>query len=98
MDLRKASLDDKVKVCSTYYKWGFAFLPWLWIINAFWFGPEAFKTGADPRIRKYVTYSAVGGATWCVAIAIWASWFQANRVELGEFGDDFSANYPKGAA
>ena len=30
MDIRKASLDDKVKVCSTYYKWGFAFLPWLW--------------------------------------------------------------------
>ena len=33
MDLRKASLDDKVKVCSTYYKWGFAFLPWLWCVS-----------------------------------------------------------------
>jgi len=28
------------------------------IINAFWFGPEAFKTGADPRIRKCERSSA----------------------------------------
>eukprot|EP00040_Diaphanoeca_grandis_P002833 m.22836 g.22836 ORF g.22836 m.22836 type:complete len:99 (-) comp13970_c0_seq1:235-531(-) len=98
MDLKKATPDEKYHVCKRYYIGGMFCLPWLWLINAVWFGKEAFKTEADPRIRKMVVFSGIGALIYIIAIAAWASYFQSHRVEMGALGDSLSANIPKGSA
>mmetsp|Transcript_31052 Transcript_31052/g.81313 ORF Transcript_31052/g.81313 Transcript_31052/m.81313 type:complete len:99 (-) Transcript_31052:429-725(-) len=96
MNLAKASDDEKLNICKKYYIGGWFFLPWLWLINFFWFMPYALKDGADPKLRKMTVISGIGATVWIIIMAVWVSQYQQNRVKWGETGDDLTANYPKG--
>eukprot|EP00041_Stephanoeca_diplocostata_P005275 m.59242 g.59242 ORF g.59242 m.59242 type:complete len:99 (+) comp15676_c0_seq1:128-424(+) len=96
MKLAKLTDEERVNISKKYYIGGFFLLPWLWIINTFWFFPFAVKSGADPKLRKMVVYSAIGSIIWVIIIAVWVSQYQQNRVAWGETGDKLTANYPKG--
>jgi presenilin enhancer 2 len=87
---------------------GFAFLPFLWIVNVLWFFKYAF--GADENfqdinsidtikkeIRKYVIFSAIGGIVFIVLLSSWNIYFQSNRATL-PWGDDLSFILPIGRA
>lgn len=78
---------------------GFAFLPFLWLVNAIWFFREAFlKPHYDEQstIRKYVIRSAIGATVWIAGILTWAIFFQVNRASWGETADRISFIIPQG--
>ena len=63
MNLERVSNEEKLNLCRKYYLGGFAFLPFLWLVNIFWFFREAFLAPAyteQSQIKGYVWRSAVG--------------------------------------
>uniref|UniRef100_A0A2K5E4T6 Gamma-secretase subunit PEN-2 n=1 Tax=Aotus nancymaae TaxID=37293 RepID=A0A2K5E4T6_AOTNA len=46
MNLERVSNEEKLNLCRKYYLGGFAFLPFLWLVNIFWFFREAFLVPA----------------------------------------------------
>ncbi|XP_049839877.1 gamma-secretase subunit pen-2 isoform X1 [Schistocerca gregaria] len=78
---------------------GFAFLPFLWCINAIWFFPEAFKRPEyeeQKPIKKYVILSAIGAIIWTIILVSWIVMFQTHRAEWGATADYMSFIIPTG--
>jgi len=97
MDLSKATNERKLVICRKYYLAGFALLPFLWMVNAFWFFKYAFKAPDFPeqkKIRSYVIQSMVGSFVWLVVLIVWISIFQLNRASWGKIGDQISFIIP----
>nr|ACI69413.1 Gamma-secretase subunit PEN-2 [Salmo salar] len=42
MNLERLPNEEKLTLCRKYYLGGFAFLPFLWLVNVVWFFKEAF--------------------------------------------------------
>lgn len=45
------SEDESLSHARRFYKFGFAFLPWLWAVNCFYFWPVLRHSSSFPRIR-----------------------------------------------
>uniref|UniRef100_A0A452F5K3 Gamma-secretase subunit PEN-2 n=1 Tax=Capra hircus TaxID=9925 RepID=A0A452F5K3_CAPHI len=58
MNLERVSNEEKLNLCRKYYLGGFAFLPFLWLVNIFWFFREAFIVPA------YTEQSQIKGCEW----------------------------------
>ncbi|XP_065346090.1 gamma-secretase subunit pen-2 [Cloeon dipterum] len=99
MDLGKLKDDQKLDLCKWYFRGGFAFLPFLWAINAVWFFWEAFRRNPfeeQKLIRRYVILSAIGAVIWAAGLTTWIIIFQTKRAEWGEFADSISFMIPQG--
>ena len=101
MDLSnpKVTNQDKLDLCRKYFFIGFAFLPFLWAVNAVWFAKEAFNRPPYPeqtQIKRFVIFSGIGSLTWLIALIAWMCVFISKRAEWGEFGDRLSFNIPTG--
>ncbi|XP_076278699.1 presenilin enhancer, gamma-secretase subunit [Lasioglossum baleicum] len=99
MDLSKISNDKKLYLCKWYFRAGFAFLPFLWAINAIWFATEAFTAPhyeEQKQIKRYVIFSAIGAAIWTAVLLAWVITFQTQRTAWGEFADSISYIIPTG--
>ncbi|KAG1951978.1 gamma-secretase subunit PEN-2 [Pimephales promelas] len=60
MNLERIPNEEKLQLCRRYYLGGFAFLPFLWLVNVMWFFKEAFLKPAyteQPQLKscEYVT-------------------------------------------
>uniref|UniRef100_A0A671R7E9 Gamma-secretase subunit PEN-2 n=1 Tax=Sinocyclocheilus anshuiensis TaxID=1608454 RepID=A0A671R7E9_9TELE len=87
-----------VLICSSG---GFAFLPFLWLVNVLWFFKEAFLNPAyteQPQIKSYVKKSAMGLILWVAVLTTWITIFQHFRARWGEVGDYLSFTIPLGTA
>ena len=104
MDLSSAKVSDtdKLQLCRKYFYLGFAFLPFLWAINAVWFFKEAFVRKPEfpeqAEIKRMVIMSGIGSVICLTALICWMSVFIHNRAEWGELGDRLSFNIPTGSA
>ncbi|KAJ9595729.1 hypothetical protein L9F63_013092 [Diploptera punctata] len=99
MDLSKMKNDRKLFLCRWYYRAGFAFLPFLWCVNAIWFFGEAFRKPhfeEQKEIKKYVIMSGIGAIIWTAGLTAWITIFQLNRAAWGEAGDQISFMIPTG--
>ncbi|KAK2175747.1 hypothetical protein NP493_711g03013 [Ridgeia piscesae] len=99
MDLTRTNNKTKLAMCRKYYFGGFAFLPFLWCINAIWFFKEAFTMPPYPqqaKIKQYVIRSAIGAVLWLAVIIAWIVIFQVNRAAWGATADSMSFIIPKG--
>ncbi|XP_078050587.1 presenilin enhancer, gamma-secretase subunit [Augochlora pura] len=99
MNLSKISNDEKLHLCKWYFRAGFAFLPFLWIVNAIWFAQEAFTVPhyeEQKQIKRYVIFSAIGATIWTTALLAWIIVFQTQRSEWGAFADSISYIIPTG--
>jgi len=99
MNLSKQKNERKLFLAKRYFYAGFAFLPFVWAINAVWFYKEAFMTppyAEQQDIKKYVIRSGLGAILWAAALIAWNIVFQTNRVAWGETGDDLSFVIPQG--
>ena len=61
VNLKKLSDKDKLDLCRKYYLAGFFFLPFMWIVNFFWFFSNAFKRSsfAEQAQMKKCKYSNI---------------------------------------
>jgi len=104
MDLSSAKVSDaeKLGLCRRYFQLGFAFLPFLWAINAVWFFKEAFirkpEFEEQKEMKRLVIMSAIGSLICLTALVSWMVVFTNNRSEWGELGDRLSFNIPTGTA
>lgn len=99
MDLQKVPNDEKLKLCRNYFYFGFAFLPFLWLVNTVWFVRDAFfkdEFEEQKELRKYVIRSGIGTCLWTIGIVTWISIYQLNRADWGELGDKLSFLIPLG--
>ncbi|TSN03401.1 Gamma-secretase subunit PEN-2 [Bagarius yarrelli] len=87
MNLERVSNEEKLNLCRKYYLGGFAFLPFLWLVNVVWFFKEAFVKPAyteQPQIKIYVKRSALGLILWVAVLTTWITIFQHFRAQWGE--------------
>ena len=104
MDLSRARISDadKLGLCKKYFFLGFAFLPFLWGINAIWFFNEAFVRKPEfpeqKSMKKYVVISGTLSTICLAALITWMAIFTNYRSQWGEIGDYLSFNIPTGAA
>lgn len=104
MDLSSAKVsdDEKLGLCRRYFYLGFAFLPFLWAINAVWFFQEAFVRKPEfpqqKELKRLVIMSGIGSIICLAALITWMSVFTNLRAEWGELGDRLSFNIPTGSA
>lgn len=101
MDLKRVKDEDKLFLCRTYYRGGFAFLPFLWFINFLWFFREAFRREEfeqQKQIRTYVIRSLIGSLVWFSLMITWVVVFQLKRAEWGATADYMSFIIPIGKA
>lgn len=99
MNLERVSNEEKLNLCRKYYLGGFAFLPFLWLVNIFWFFREAFLAPAyteQSQIKGYVWRSAVGFLFWVIVLTTWITIFQIYRPRWGALGDYLSFTIPLG--
>ncbi|KAF6078084.1 hypothetical protein HJG60_009011 [Phyllostomus discolor] len=99
MNLERVSNEEKLNLCRKYYLGGFAFLPFLWLVNIFWFFREAFLVPAyteQSQIKGYVWRSAVGFLFWVIILTTWITIFQIYRSRWGALGDYLSFTIPLG--
>ncbi|ELV09375.1 Protein lin-37 like protein [Tupaia chinensis] len=97
MNLERVSNEEKLNLCRKYYLGGFAFLPFLWLVNIFWFFREAFLVPAyteQSQIKGYVWRSAVGFLFWVIVLTTWITIFQIYRPRWGALGDYLSFTIP----
>ncbi|KAI9591433.1 gamma-secretase aspartyl protease complex, presenilin enhancer-2 subunit [Syncephalis fuscata] len=77
---------------------GLPFLPFLWIIAAFWLYPSVKKRGTQlPQLRRYHTYCMIGAAFWLIATTVWFAIFINRRADWGATGDRWTVVLIKGA-
>jgi len=99
MDIDRMKADAKLILSRKYYYAGFAFLPFLWAINAVWFFNDAFRKPPfeeQIQLRKYVVRSSIGALVWVGICVTWTCIFQNNRSSWGELGDQLSFVIPRG--
>lgn len=99
MNLERLPNEEKLSLCRKYYLGGFAFLPFLWLVNVVWFFREAFVKPAyteQLQIKTYVKRSAFGLLLWVAVLTTWITIFQHFRAEWGEVGDYLSFTIPLG--
>lgn len=99
MNLERLPNEEKLSLCRKYYLGGFAFLPFLWLVNVVWFFREAFVKPAyteQLQIKTYVKRSALGLLLWVAVLTTWITIFQHFRAEWGEVGDYLSFTIPLG--
>jgi len=99
MDLSKVKDDVKRNLCRRYFFFGFAFLPFLWAVNAVWFYKEGFKRAPFPEqrdIKKYTVLSGLGAVIWIIGLTTWICIYQTHRAAWGQGGDDISFVLPHG--
>uniref|UniRef100_A0A8C1I947 Gamma-secretase subunit PEN-2 n=4 Tax=Cyprinus carpio TaxID=7962 RepID=A0A8C1I947_CYPCA len=101
MNLERIPNEEKLSLCRRYYLGGFAFLPFLWLVNVLWFFREAFLKPTyteQLQIKSYVKKSALGLIVWVAVLTTWITIFQHFRAQWGEVGDYLSFTIPLGTA
>lgn len=99
MDLSRVKDEDKLNLCRKYYIGGFAFLPFLWFVNAVWFFNEAFRKPPyeqQKMVKTYVIRSMIGTVLWVGVVVAWVTVFQLNRASWGATADYLSFIIPAG--
>lgn len=84
----------------SHSKGGFAFLPFLWLLNFCWFYKIAYRSEAfteQKAIKRYINMSGIGVIVWAVILISWNIYFQLNRA-TAEWGDALSFVLPAGYA
>eukprot|EP00127_Corallochytrium_limacisporum_P004712 Clim_evm66s172 gene=Clim_evmTU66s172 len=88
----------KLKWARVYWICGFFFLPWVWLVNVYWFYREAFfkPSPNQAKFKFYVTFSLAGALVYLAGFITWIVIYQKNWASWGVTGEDISMNIPQG--
>ncbi|KAL0081385.1 gamma-secretase aspartyl protease complex, presenilin enhancer-2 subunit [Phycomyces blakesleeanus] len=94
--LDKMSNDELITISKKMFYGGFAFLPFLWLVNVMYFFTMCRKSTAPPALRKYVLMSLAGCILSFIALTTWYAVFVNKRVQWGQSADTITVVIPKG--
>ncbi|XP_005874367.1 PREDICTED: uncharacterized protein LOC102252620 [Myotis brandtii] len=95
--MQRTSNQPKLNLCQKYCLGGFAFLPFPWLVNIFWFFREAFLVPAyteQSQTKGYVRHLAVDFLFWGTVLHTWITIFQIYQSHWSIFGDYLSLTIP----
>ena len=84
MNLDKQSVEERLKLTRIYFIIGLFCLPFVWLINCFWFYDDSFghRKSSDlstlNKFKSYFYYSLAGVIVWAVGLISWVGYFQYN--------------------
>ncbi|ORX92856.1 hypothetical protein K493DRAFT_316337 [Basidiobolus meristosporus CBS 931.73] len=94
--LDKLKNHEIVSISRKMFYGGFAFLPWLWLVNFIYFRPAINRADMNPVLRKYVYGSLVGASVWLAILVAWLSVFLIHRDSWNQLGEKLTVVIPKG--
>lgn len=89
---------EQIRVSRLMYLGGFAFLPWLWLVNAFFFRHALSRKSAHrahPEVVSHARKSLLGALLGFGVLFIWMTLYLLERVKWGSFARSISLNYPE---
>ncbi|RUS22959.1 gamma-secretase aspartyl protease complex, presenilin enhancer-2 subunit [Endogone sp. FLAS-F59071] len=75
---------------------GFAFLPFLWLVNFIYLWPATKRDNAPKELKKYLYMSLIGSIVWFVILSTWFGLFVNMRIAWGAAADMITVVIPKG--
>ncbi|KAI9342168.1 gamma-secretase aspartyl protease complex, presenilin enhancer-2 subunit [Pilaira anomala] len=94
--LEKMSSEEHVSISKKMFYGGFAFLPFLWLVNFLYFFKTSKQPNAPPALKKYIYFSLTGCLVWFVILTSWYSLFINKRIAWGQAADRITVVIPKG--
>jgi presenilin enhancer 2 len=88
--MEKRTEEEQLDIARKYFYIGFAFLPFLWLVNFIQLYP-LIKTGV-PEIKKIAYSSLAGSIIYAVAFFAWLAVFLTQRVAWDEVADIISGS------
>eukprot|EP00300_Choanocystis_sp_HF-7_P040066 c6481_g1_i1.p2 GENE.c6481_g1_i1~~c6481_g1_i1.p2 ORF type:complete len:100 (+),score=16.57 c6481_g1_i1:55-354(+) len=88
--------EQRVSTAKKYCIASFFLLPWLAIVNFWFFWRDVLQAGGDARIKKFVLIGLAGAVVEIVVILSWMSVYLTHWTRWGATGDDLSVNIPFG--
>mmetsp|Transcript_4534 Transcript_4534/g.8655 ORF Transcript_4534/g.8655 Transcript_4534/m.8655 type:complete len:100 (-) Transcript_4534:8-307(-) len=86
--------EENAKVAKRLFFAGCFGLPWLWIVMAWYFWPEAKRRDAHPALRRYVNLAAAGGFIMTIGLVVWVIIFQTSWKDWGRTATDMMVVVP----
>lgn len=94
--LEKLSSEEHISISRKMFYGGFAFLPFLWLVNFVYFYKTIQQPNAPKVLKQYVYFSLAGCVTWFIILTTWYALFVSKRVSWGEGADRITVVIPKG--
>ncbi|KAG0179525.1 hypothetical protein DFQ29_002001 [Apophysomyces sp. BC1021] len=89
--LDKLKPEDLVSISKKMFYGGFAFLPFLWLVNFMYFFSASRAPSAPQQLKKS------GCVAWFIALTTWYAIFVQQRVAWGATADQITVVIPKGS-
>jgi presenilin enhancer 2 len=89
---------EQIRVSRIMYLGGFAFLPWLWLVNAFFFRHALSRKSAHrahPEVVSHARKSLLGALLGFGMLFIWMTLYLLERVKWGSLARTIALNYPE---
>ncbi|KAG2237202.1 hypothetical protein INT48_006606 [Thamnidium elegans] len=94
--LEKMSSEEHVSISKKMFYGGFAFLPFLWLVNFLYFFNTSRQPNAPKALKKYIYMSLVGCLIWFIILTSWYGLFVNRRISWGQVADRITVVIPKG--
>ncbi|KAI8083174.1 gamma-secretase aspartyl protease complex, presenilin enhancer-2 subunit [Halteromyces radiatus] len=95
--LDKLGFDEMIIISKKMFYGGFAFLPFLWLVNFLYFFQQTRKPSAPKQLKHYVYLSLGGCLLWFIVLTTWYGIFVNERTYWGALGDKLTVVIPKGS-
>ncbi|KAI8997328.1 gamma-secretase aspartyl protease complex, presenilin enhancer-2 subunit [Pilobolus umbonatus] len=92
----KMSTEEHISISRKMFYGGFAFLPFLWLVNYMYFFKLIHKPNAPAEFKKYVYLSLGGCIVWFILLTTWYILYVTQRISWGEMADIITVIIPKG--
>ncbi|KAA0151414.1 hypothetical protein FNF29_04613 [Cafeteria roenbergensis] len=84
LDVAERRMDRaNVKLAQRFFYVGLACLPWLWLVNLFYFRSALCSERASPELRTWLKRSAIGAAVFTVIFIAWVVFIQLSWQAIG---------------
>ncbi|ORE06426.1 presenilin enhancer 2 [Rhizopus microsporus var. microsporus] len=94
--LEKMSFEEHVSISKKMFYGGFAFLPFLWLVNFMYFYKTSQLPNAPSELKKYIYLSLTGCITWFILLTTWYAIFVNKRIAWSTDVDGITVVIPKG--
>ncbi|KAI9257920.1 gamma-secretase aspartyl protease complex, presenilin enhancer-2 subunit [Sporodiniella umbellata] len=94
--LDKMSSEEHVSISKKMFYGGFAFLPFLWLVNFIYFFSTSRKADSPKELKKYIYLSLTGCIFWFILTTTWYALYVTKRISWGDTADRITVVIPKG--